>query len=378
VNLGSVQAVTYAFPGARVTVAFEVSGFADWLDEVLRPPFAPRAPDPGAVTVVVRDGAQTAGPTVGARRVGPVPCFVFEHELVRHDAWQVGDHIEVFDDKYGTRYVLGPHAIGVEVVGPFPGTRAGLLRVVRELAIGQALADEHRLLLHASAIEHEGKVVLFSGSKGAGKTTLAARLASVDGSAFVANDCTLVSAPDAAPSGWSAHGVPVPVSVRADTVQRLPHLFRAVPATARPSRLTLAEADAAATRHGTVRDPVRLQLSPPQFARALGCSMAASGSVACLAFVTVSDDVRGFDVSDIDETASRARIATSVYGPRGSETGCTVFEEFLGVHRPESADTRTGGRFAAEVRCVELQVAPGILEDDGLARGLLALLLERT
>jgi hypothetical protein len=249
---------------------------------------------------------------------------------------------------------------------------------VRELTFAQTLAESGNLLLHASGVERDGNVALFAGAKEAGKTTLAARLASVAPAAIVANDCGLASRSATGSPRWDAHAVPIPVSVRAGTVQRLPDLFEAVPAIDRPSRLTIAEAEQALARHGTVRTKERLRLSPPQFACAAQTVLSAGGNLACLAFVRVDESLRGFEINHLDVSEAEARIATVIYGPRGSESGYTVFEQFLGTHRPPTADARAGVRMAAEIPTVDLRVGRAVLEDDHVARDLLSTLLNST
>jgi hypothetical protein len=363
-----VDAATYAFPGARVTVEYGADGFELWLDEVLSPAFTRGAVEPDAVVVRVALTGEGSPPPVG-RPLGPVTCFVFDGEIVRHEAWDTDHGIVVEDAKYGTRYVVTPDRVDVEVLDGDVAMRSALLRVVRELAVAQSLFDPARVLFHTSAIRHGTQAVLFSGAKEAGKTTLAARLAALDHGAVLANDCTLVE-PGPTPGTWRAHAVPLPVSVRPETVARLPALFTRIPALPRPSRLTLREADDALALYGPVSAPTRLRLSPPQFARALGAELAADGALAVLAFVRVDENIPDYaiEVLDAEETASRLHAA--VYGRRGTPETTTVFEQQLGRQRPSDADTRAAERVARDVRGVDLRVGPGVLERDDVARAL--------
>ena len=70
------------------------------------------------------------------------------------------------------------------------------MRVVRELVTAGALADGSRVELHASALAHDGRIIVLAGPKEAGKTTLMARLASVGKFAIAGNDRLLVTAID--------------------------------------------------------------------------------------------------------------------------------------------------------------------------------------
>jgi len=368
VNLAAVDAATYRFPGARVTIECAAAGLDVWLHEVLTPAFTRGVVEPDAVVVEVRL-AGDRDPRPAGRALGRLPCFVFDGEVVRHQAWDTGSAVVVEDDKYHTRYVVAPERVDVEVLDSDPAVRAAVLRVVREVAVVQSLSEPARLLLHASAIRHGRNAVLFSGAKEAGKTTLAARLAALDGGAFIANDCTLVE-PGPTPRSWRAHGVPLPVSVRADTVARLPELFAQIPAVTRPSRLTLAECDEVLAQRGPIAGPTHLRLSQPQFARALGAELVAQAELACVAFVRVDDGIADYSIEELDHANAVSRVRTAVYGRRATPETTTVFEQQLDAHRALGADARAAECVARDVRCVDLRVGPGVLERDDVARAL--------
>lgn len=373
-----MPSTTYAMPDARVTVVCEVPGHAEWLDELLPPGLNPVEFDPNAVTVVVHEASGDKHRESTAFPLGPVPCFVFEHEVISYDAWRVGDHIVIVDEKYDARYEIGPTMVRVGLRSPAPETRPPVLRVVRELALAQTLASGQRVLLHASGLEAGGRVVLFTGPKEAGKTTLVARLASTTGAGFLSNDCALMTPIAARSGGWDVRTVPLTVSVRADTVRRLPQLFARVPAIRRPSRLTETEAEAAVSEHGTMTEPARLRLSPIQFARALDVPLSVGGELAALAFVTIDPKLTGFRIAPLAAADARQPVRTAVYGPRGASAHHTVFEQFLGTRRLPSADARMAEQLAAEANCVDLRVGPAVLEDDSVARDLLAALMAGT
>ena len=335
----------------------EAPGYAEWLDEVLIPSFTRVAFDPDAVTVIVGDKPDESGSSLPhAFPLGTRPCFVFEHEVISHDAWRVGDHIEVVDGKYEVRYIVGPTHVRVEVGNRGTGARAAVLRVIRELALAQSLANGERVMLHASGLEREGKVVLFTGPKEAGKTTLVTRLASATGAGLLANDCALLSPSEPRSRNWDVHAVPFPVSVRADTVRRFPELFRDVPAIKRPSRPTLAEADVARTEHGTVTEPARLRLSTPQFARALRVPLSAGGQLASLAFVTVDPDITGFRLVPLPPSDAPKFVRVAVYGPaeRTTITPSSSSSSECGDSRLPTRAGRGPGRRGRQLRC-----APG-------------------
>ena len=364
-----MDAATYSFFGVRVTARFEVAGLADWLDEALQPAFTREALDDTATEVRVVPRLET-DPTQDREPLGRVPCFLFDTNVITHAAWRVGEHVEIADDKYGTRYLVRPTGVDIEATAGDRDARGALLRVVREVVLAHALTNRACGLLHTSAIRQDDNVALFSGPKEAGKTTLAARLAAIEGGAFLANDCTLVAPSPDDSAEWRAHGVPLVVSVRAETVARMPHLFQEIPAIERPARLTIAEADALLARDGPAPEPVRLRLTPAQFARALGAELAGEGRLGCIAFVRVDHSIRTYEIESVDEAEAAARLECAVYGPRGSATGITVFERQLGVHRAPSADAEIVAQIAGDVRCVALRVGPEVITNDDVARAL--------
>src|SRR5882757_1415303 len=174
------ELATYAFACARVSVRFEAPGFSAWLDEVLHPAFTRVEPDERAVTVVVQRGAPGAPVPRPDESAELRPWFTFDREVVSLPSRSNGATVHVIDDKYGASYVVHAEptlSVEVHADGPWPRTRAALLRVVRELAVSQVLAGGRSVRLHASGVERDGRVVLFAGPKGAGKTTLLSHLA---------------------------------------------------------------------------------------------------------------------------------------------------------------------------------------------------------
>ncbi len=84
------------------------------------------------------------------------------------------------------------------------------LRFIRETMLSQLEWSRH-LQVHASAVAASGRVVLFAGPRGAGKTSLVGHVAAAAGAGLVSNDRVIVTK---TPSGWDARGVPTIVSIR--------------------------------------------------------------------------------------------------------------------------------------------------------------------
>ncbi|MEA2686104.1 MAG: hypothetical protein QOE93_1299 [Actinomycetota bacterium] len=369
-------AVTYALPGGRVAVDCRVPGFAGWLDEVVGPGFVRDDPRPTDLSVVVVD---RSGDERG-EAMGPVPCFALDTGVVHHAGWRVGETIEVVDTNFGARYAVGRDGVAVHPCGPWPRTRVAVLRVIREVATVQALADGSRVQLHAAAVEVDveggGRVAVVAGIKEAGKTTWLAHVAASTGAAVVANDRLLASPPGSASAGaaWDVRSVPTIVSVRPGTMECLPHLFRSVPAVPSAAHLTMAEAAAAADREGAVTVPTRLKLSLPQLAAALDAPLSGGGPVATVAVLAPAAGCVGFAVRPLAPDEAQRLLAPVVYGA-GSRAGVagrpTVFEGLVATRRPPDADAAAIRRLAHEVRCVELRVGPGFLASREAAADLL-------
>lgn len=367
------DAATFALADARVAVRFETPGFADWLEEMLLPGFTRVEDGPVAATVVVRRSCGERADDREGEPLGPLPCFVFDGEVVYQPAWRIGHEVALTDEKYGARYLMRPASVEVHADGPWPRARVAALRVVREVAVAQSLSDGHRMRLHASGVEDAGRVVLLAGPKWAGKTTLVAHLASSNRVGLVANDCALISRSNS--GAWEARAIPVSVSVRPETMERLPHLFHGVAAVESLSHLTMAEAELARAWRGTVAAPTRLKLSPALFAKALQTSLSGGGSLARVALVAADDDAVGYALRPLEAAEAERRLTPLRYGFEPHAATRTVFDEFLDTHRPASADAEFVRRLAAEVPCAELRVGPDMLRSRDAASDLLAELL---
>ena len=368
---------TYVFAGTPVTVRFEAPGFADWLDEVLSPGFTRVEPDADAVTVVVRRGHVGPSDHSLAESIGSVPCFRFDREVVSLPGWQNGTTVELLDDKYGARYLIRKEpvlSVEVHADGPWPRTRASLLRVVRELAIAQSLANDRSVRLHASALECDGRVVLLTGPKGAGKTTVLAHLASATGAAVVTNDCAFVSR--TANDGWEVRPVPISISVRPETLTRLPHLFHDIAEVETLMQYTLEEAVVAAERHGTITAPRRLRLSPALFARAVQGSLSAGGRLATVGVLARDEATVGTTIRSMAAGEASHRLRPMRYGLEASASPRTVFEKLVDPEDRAAAAADVITRLAGEVRCVEASVGADVLDSGAAGRNLLARLLD--
>ena len=364
--------VTYSFAGAPVSVQFEAPGFSEWLDEVLHPAFSRSEPDHRAATVIAqRNSARAPDPLVGAT-TDLLPWFTFDHEVVSLPSRWIGDTVEVFDDKYGASYAVHREpklSVEVHADGPWPRTRAALLRVVREVAVSQALGGGRSVRLHASGVERDGEVVLFAGPKGAGKTTLLARLASATDARIVTNDCAFVTRNG--PGGWDVRPVPISISVRAGTLEQLPDRFVDVADVETLMQYTRAEAAVALAERGSVTSPRRVRLSPALFAQAVRGQLSPGGRLAAVALLSSDSSGVGTTVREVPADEARQRLPPMRYGVDRSTAPRTLFSRFVDPDDGASAEAELVTQLAGEVRCLDVQVGPDVLAGRDAAHELL-------
>lgn len=362
---------SYAYGPARVEVRADAPDLLHWLDDFFLPGCARspgRAGDP-RVTVVGPDDPEALTADRAVIDEGPQPCFALDQSVVSHPSGRTRDGIRVIDDgQYGTRSLLGRDGVTVVRTDPAPRSRAGVMRVVRELVTAQAVADG-QVQLHAALLERDGRAVVIAGPKEAGKTTLVARLAGLGVAALAANDRVLLAADDR--GGWQAHAVGTIVSIRPGTRELLPALRGAFPDVASPAHLTDTELAAAGT--GPAADDARVRVSPAQFARAIGARRAGGGRVARIVLLGVDRQLDGYRLRPLATDPAARALRRAEYGSRPDGLPRTVFEDWLGVAPHPAAEAWPA--LARAVPVSTLAVGPRTLLDDACAVTLADLLL---
>lgn len=340
-----------------------------WLSEMLLPAFEVIQPSRAGAAVVVRPTPRHAGRV--RRDAEVLPCFALDHQVVSLPAERTGSSTLVDDADVGVSYDLGPDSVEVRPLGAAPGLRIGVFRVVRELAMVQALGSS-RVQLHASGLAVGGDVVLFAGPRESGKTTTLAHLAASTGADIVANDRVLV---DRCETSWEVRGVPTIVSLRPDTMARLPNLFAAQESAGRTVHLTMAEAKGAPRSPQKTGVAERLAVSLPQLAASLGVSLAAGGTLGCIALLTIDETVGSFAVRPLRAGQAMTRLEASRFGAGTEPRPTTVFEAWLaGEHAPQQARVPVCD-LAQTAECVDVRVGPGLLRSEQAAKDLLHALL---
>jgi len=174
-------------------------------------------------------------------------------------------------------YMISRDGTRVEIVARerTPKCRTTLMRVVRELAMDRVVATGG-ILVHGAAIRVDGGVVVMCGPKRSGKTTLLMSLLEIPGTRYIANDRCVLRPTE---SGVTVRGLPTLVSIRCDTLDRLP---------ARRRRLDEVRPDLAG---GGRNEPTSFSLSPPEFCELMGdCPRESGGPLLALIFPRITDD----------------------------------------------------------------------------------------
>lgn len=134
-------------------------------------------------------------PQVTIRR-GPVPMALVEASVVG-PTWQLAGQQFLLDVPNVARFLLNN---GDQIVFA-PESEAGAEEVpifILGTVFGILLHQREQIVLHASAVEVDGKAIVFCGSSGAGKSTLAAALVQ-RGYRLITDDVSAITLSDAAP-----------------------------------------------------------------------------------------------------------------------------------------------------------------------------------
>lgn len=140
-------------------------------------------------------GTAECEPQVTIRR-GPVPESLSDPKLVG-PTWQIADKQFLLDVPNVARFLLKN---GDQIVFA-PKSEASAEEVpifILGTVFGILLHQRQQIVLHASAVEVDGKAIVFCGYSGAGKSTLAAALVQ-RGYRLITDDVCAITLSDAAP-----------------------------------------------------------------------------------------------------------------------------------------------------------------------------------
>jgi hypothetical protein len=348
-------AQTYDFLGTVISVVGDRESDIAWLREFLAPSFDPRPVEEADFTIEVSHDRARRAALITARPRGrrdKVACFALDREVVHHPAWTTAGRVVIRDRRHGVYYVLSDASVAVIAADRSPLARSGVMRVIREIATARALAAPGNLQLHAAAVEIGGRGILFAGPKGSGKTTLLAYFLTATAARLISNDRVFAIR---TLDGFDLRGVPTIVSVRPGTQELLPGRFGHVPNIPYSYRFTLAEADRLLAAVGGTDGTTRLTLSPAQLARELSVALATGATLDSIVFPEPHPDPSAFAIDRLTPEEAALRLRGVRFGVDSGKNGPTVFEQLVGVTRPEGADATLISSMADEIACFSVR-----------------------
>jgi len=308
-------ALAFRYVRRRTRVATDATGHLEWLCECLEPHFAAQTTNASDWNITFSLDPQRYSSLSAQQRASSnetVALFTLDSRLVRLPRWNggVNGDLVVFDEEFDVFYTVSKARLEIGVLARTlrPWGRVALLRVVRELAMEEAVADGG-MFLHAAAFERDGLAYVIAGPKNAGKTTLLAHALASTGARFVANDRTLL---ERSSRGVAVRGMPTLVNVRAGTRAMFADRFDGHGYGPDSGCLTRSEHEAE-LRTTALRHDESLILNPRQFADALGVSASPGGRLAAILFPVVSSAPTGIDIVELPATTARDCFASALF-----------------------------------------------------------------
>lgn len=306
-----------SYDGLRVEVTSEEPDDAAWLAEFLSPSFEVEAVEGGPALRAVhlrRDPARCESlreRLAGADR--SVASFILDSGPAGLSGFEEDGHLVVHDPEFDVFYRrISPSR--VEILDAASSTtaardrprraRIALMRVVREWASDHVLR-QGSLLLHASAMVCEGRAVLVTGARNAGKTSLlTACLGGRPRLGVLANDRVVASSdgPD-----WTCRGMPSIVSIRRGSFPYLSGIESKMAALSSDFTRRIHEEGPARPSKGD-----RYTLSPLQFARLMETRLVESASIAAIAFPRLDAQQAGACVRRLEPEDAADRLPSSL------------------------------------------------------------------
>lgn len=333
VNANTPRAFRYT--RNETLVATETSAQLDWLRDCLVPHFREEPAIDGDWRVAFSTNPVRFREIMSRRRhrhEEALPFFALDSRLVSLPRWNADDADETlaFDDEFDVFFSVRRDRHEVEVLArePRPWARVALLRVVRELAMEEAV-EGGGVFLHAAAFERDGVVYAVAGPKHAGKTSLLIHALTSGEARFVANDRVLL---EHSTDGYTVRGMPTLVNVRAGTRRFFDGFFAPHGFGPDSGCLTRDERDVE-RRPGAARRDEALILNPRQFTDALGTTASTGGRLGAILFPGVSAAADGCEIDELPSTAARECLASVLFPTLARYGKPTAF----GGHRPDAS-----------------------------------------
>jgi hypothetical protein len=353
-----------------VAVVSEHDGLmVPWLLEMATPGF--EEIDPGRAEITVFVGTRTSLQPDFRPDDEEWPCFAFGEQTMALPGRRDGSSIVLWHKSTGIRFTLHPDRVEVEGESGDLRLRGWCFRAVRELV----LAPPHsagRIELHASGVELDGRVALFAGPKGSGKTTILAHVVASTRAALVTNDRAVAIRNG---RGFETRAIPTIVTVRPRTHELLPDLFGEIEPQSHRTNYTIAEL-AAGTSIRRQTWPGGSTMTPTYLAKLLASRLSAGGLLACIAFVAVDLEVERFAVDRLEPDEAERLLDEACFRHAPEVRLATVFEEMLGNTEVSRGDVALMQELRQSVPCARVRVGERFLAEEKAAQELLMALLE--
>ena len=328
-----------------------------WLRDFLLPHFEPGpGPAPGIEVRFETD------PEAYARLLGTPPAaetpptFVADSEVMRLPRRESPAGTTVlWNEGHSVFYEISPDRRGVRVIagGPPLMARTDLLRAVREYAMNHAQAGGD-FFLHASCFQGDGRPIVVTAPKNAGKTTLLMFACICGGARILANDRVRVTR---APGGYRLRGMPTIVNVRAGSLDFFPAVGRRIASESLNFRLGDGETLEEALPGTVLGRNGRYGLSPAQFTSLLETTQVAGAADPVLVVPRITRRPGLFSLTRIGEEETVALLRDSLFGSKHWATSTPVFNlDPSGAGADRGALERRSRAFASSCPCFVCEI----------------------
>ena len=271
-----------------------------WVASVLEGGFEPVESGSFDAEVSLTADAAAHDALLERRRTGNCPTvegFARDAHPSMLERWSVDAATSMLRDPSLPGFYLvrrSPRAVEIVMHEPSYGGRMALMQVVRELAMDHVVATGG-VLVHGAAARFGGGVIVVSGPKACGKTTLLLSLLEHARLSYVSNDrCVL----RLATGGAILRGLPTIVSITCTSLAAFPGFRR---------RLFAVRPDLAA------RDTPSVGFGPHQFARLFSSPRSSHGRVAAFLFPQVTANSSRLMLRRLSEAEALERFREGLF-----------------------------------------------------------------
>ena len=363
----------FAFRGLHIDVTCNIARPLSWLQAFLSLHLDPSLASGSALEIdLLVDPSECDSMRRRPRMPGggAIDCFVADGRFEQLTLWQEDAAGRLLhDDRADAFLQIPPKGGPIRVLAQRDCARLRvlLMRIVRELALLQALRHGD-LFLHAAAVVSSVGGVLVAGPKDAGKTTMLLDLLRSGGARFVANDRVMV---DLAGPSAMARGVPTIIKVRPGSLSYLPGLTE--PAFGFPHRhyLTLQECAAGSPLiEPATRQPP--SLSPTQLCKWLAVTKAAGAAVELIVFPVLCPAARRWELRPLStEQAAQRLVSNRFSGGPGGIVSPALAACLPGDSSPVDSAEQACSTLAHHASAIECRLGPDAFVAPGVWEALL-------